>query len=112
MTSAFRRGAWYLGHVIAPVVFGERFAGDDLAARSLVLGVLALAVFAVLWLLASRRARTDMLSVLVCTVASSVLAHLGPRLWGHRRPALRRSSGARPRVRDRGAPRPALRGPG
>jgi hypothetical protein len=82
MTSPFRLGAWYLGHVLAPVVFGERLTGDDLTARSLVLGVLALAVCAVLWRLASRRARTDMLPVLVCTVVFSVLVYLGPTVVG------------------------------
>ena len=58
MTSPFRLRSWYLGHVLTPVVFEERFTGGDLAVRSLVLGVLALAVCAMLWVLASRRARS------------------------------------------------------
>jgi hypothetical protein len=82
MTWPLRLGAWYLGHVLAPVFFGERLTGDDLTARSLGLGVVALAVGVLLWFAASRRARSDMLPVLVCVGVFSILFYLAPTVVG------------------------------
>jgi hypothetical protein len=82
MTSPFRLAAWYLGHVLAPVFFGERLTGHDLTVRSLAMGVVALAICALLFWMASRRARVEMLPILVAIAVFSVLFYLGPSVVG------------------------------
>jgi hypothetical protein len=82
MTSPFRLAAWYVGHVLAPVLFGERLTGDDLTARSLAMGLVALGVCVVLFCMASKRARTEMTPILVCTGVFSVVFYLAPTVVG------------------------------
>jgi hypothetical protein len=82
MTSPFRLAAWYVGHVLAPVFFGERLTGDDLTARSLALGVVAFGVCLLLFWMASRRARAEMLPILVCIGIFSLLFYLAPTVVG------------------------------
>jgi hypothetical protein len=82
MTSPFRLAAWYLGHVLAPVFFGERLTGHDLTVRSLVMGVVALGICVLLFWMASRNARAEMLPVLVCIGIFSALFYLGPTVVG------------------------------
>ena len=82
MTSPFRLVAWYVGHVLAPVVFGERLTGDDLTARSLAMGATAFGICVLLFWLASRRARAEMSPILVCIVAFSLVLYLAPTVVG------------------------------
>ena len=95
MTSPFRLVAWYVGHVLAPVVFGERLTGDDLTARSLAMGATAFGICVLLFWLASRRARAEMSPILVCIVAFSLVLYLAPTVVGgsrHRGTACQRPS--------------------
>jgi hypothetical protein len=68
--------------VLAPVLFGERLTGDDLTARSLAMGLVALGVCVVLFWMASKRARTEMTPILVCTGVFSVVFYLAPTVVG------------------------------
>jgi len=82
MTSPLRLAAWYVGHVLAPVVFGERLAGDDLTGRSLAMGMVALGVCLLLFWIASKRARAEMTPMLMCTAVFSVVFYLAPTVVG------------------------------
>jgi hypothetical protein len=82
MTSPFRLVAWYFGHVLAPVLFGERLTGDDLTARSLVMGAVVLGVFVLLFWMASTRARAEMTPILVCIGIYSLVLYLAPTVVG------------------------------
>jgi hypothetical protein len=78
MGDPVRLGAWYLAHVVAPTVFGERLVGARVTLSALLLAALVVALLCLLWLVIGRQSRQELWPVVSVSVIYSLLFYAAP----------------------------------